>query len=266
MSDNVQQQGTSGRHWDDLGAWMTLKNAGRALWTSRHAGGYEDWKAAPAGQRAEFVEELARLEKERAEKAFQEYLAKVAAISAAFPPPTHHLKHEELRQLGRFMVRDRSLLKRNALVIYRCGAKRPNGKMRGCLLGAVVNLKGDRYWVHQQRTTIDHMSSYQVEACLHGHGDWGDLTNEVLDRSLTWDNEIVEWQPDTIREAIKFDLVSGGYASVFLHVHPADTLVHAHEYQILGMNCPHTDVRREPLEIVHDIERLSRQTDKTVYL
>lgn len=250
-----------------LGSWQVMSHARRVRWENTHPGGYADWVSVTPGQRATFVEECTQREQRWRDMQEETRRAERKVIERVFPPPATDLGAEERRNLARLMGSDRSLLKRSALVIYRCGVKRPNGKVRGCLLGAVVNLRGDRYWVHQQRAEPEEVQDFEVTAYLDGqHPGWGEHTSQILDETVGDDGHTFSWMPENLREAADMGLITGGSPSLILEMHPAHTLTFSDDYRTTGMNCPHTDARRGPIEIVHDVERLAREKDKTIYL
>lgn len=250
-----------------LGSWQIMSWSRRTRWENDHPGGYADWVSVTPGQRATFLEECAQREQRWRDMQEETRRAERKVIERVFPPPATVLGAEERETLTRLMERDRSLLKRSALVIYRCGVKRPNGKVRGCLLGAVVNLKGDRYWIHQQRAEPEEVHDFEVTAYLDGeHRGWGEYTSQILDETVGDDGHTFSWMPENLREAADVGLITGGSLSLNLEMRPAHMLTYWDDYRTAGMNCPHTDARRGPIEIVRDVERLERGKDKTIYL
>lgn len=185
----------------------------------------------------------------------------------AFPDPVNDLDWQERRNLANLMQRDRSLLTRSALVIYRCGATRPNGKVRGCLLGAVVNLKGDWYWLNQQRAYVDTVAGESIESYARGESEgWGDYTDRIMWGAYRDGESADDWEPESLSEAAGMGGITSREASFSLDMAHSSRLNYNFGYHVNGMNCPHTDSWRGGQQIKFDIDRLEREKNKTIYL
>lgn len=206
--------------------WYTMGESRRLAWEDVNSGGVDDWSKASIDERRIFLENYDQKESEDRAR----HRAQRDRLTAAFPLPRKLIDQQEMNRLARLLESNRKELKRNALVIYRCGAKGSKGAVRGCLLGAIINLQGDRFWLHQQRVSFS-------------KGEYADL-----------------------REASEAEAVDRFVPFFHLDIVPARWVALDGSYSVAGMNCAHTDAVKDGIEILDDIERLARERSKTIYL
>lgn len=153
-------------------------------------------------------------------------------LESAFSKPQ---QVRNLRDIESAINNKPSIVKSNALVLYRCGAERPNGAVRGCLLGGVFKIEGDLYWL-----------SHKVREILPFSSD----TDEA---------------PQSLAEASEAGLIDVNSGFGF-RVVEANRLAFSDHYNATGVNCEHTDEHLSAEKILNDIENLKRENNKTVYL
>lgn len=190
----------------------------------------------------------------------------VAVLKEAFPAPANPLSREAQLAVERALNGgSNSLLKHHALVIYRCGYKRANGAVRGCFLGAVLNIKGDKYWARSQALSPGTISSDAIIRHLdYGARGWGKYTDSVLDDAVDEDG-VWPFEARSITDAFKLDAQSWYRDGV--SVYPASYWVYGGgDYGLCGVNCAHTEDWIDGTWALQDIEKVKSKRNKTLYL
>lgn len=212
-----------------------------------------------------------RTDEERA-AVFQQWRREHDFLHEVFPDPEQDLSHDELQALARGLEKNRKLLTQVSLVQYRCGAMRPNGKPRGCLLGAVLQTQGQRLWVNRQALEVDTISSDDIEQffvrALNGEvvQPWGDISDQVLGDVLMATGDIADWEPQSLSEYLRTNPPAVvGPNGLELRIHRARE-VRMGGYRVLGMNCRHVEHHPTALQLVEDMKRVRGARNKTVYI
>lgn len=230
---------------------------------------WRDWVAARTGaEQEELMRQGAGKVVSREQEQQEREIARQkqeAALKEAFPTPVNRLSWEENRAICRALNGgNNSLLKHHALVIYRCGYKRPNGAVRGCFLGAVLNVKGDKYWARSQVLSPGTVSSNEIIGHLdHGAKGWGEHTNAVLDGAVDHDG-VWPFEARSITDAFNLDAVDGFGHGV--SVSPASYWVYSGDYDLCGVNCAHSEDFITGERAIQGIEKVKNKRNKTLYL
>lgn len=191
-------------------------------------------------------------------------------------------QRREYPNLAKQLTRDSGMLRKNALVEYRCGDA-------GCLLAAVVKIDGRDYWLVHQEVTPVALSAYDVadvvqiategtewlaslladpksvvgvpapvdDSALQVLADW--LVGQLAAGEVT----AVDHIPESVSQALKVMSRGGAYRSRgSLRCIDATHLADWEEFRLL--TCAHRDRRVDLDEVLTDVKRLTKKRRKRV--
>lgn len=190
-------------------------------------------------------------------------------FKSAFPAPVHELSREEVTFLQRNVWRNlgkgnAGILKHHGLVVYRCGSKRSNGAVRGCFLGAVLNLKGDKYWIRSQTASPGTISSSEIKNSIEaGTQDWGDYTQDIVEWALV-DGDIYDVDINSIGDASRLGMLDAYRQHLVMS--PAAYWDANGVYSFCGVSCVHTEAWIDWERALDDMHKVKSKRNNAIYL